>query len=209
MTRIPSRSPRSTRSTEPPSAEHRIGKLGRGPQALANPQRGPGAARTDEDRETTMADPAYVYVTYIASTPERVFDALTNAELTKEYWCRHRNASPDWKPGSRWEHQDYDDPRTVDLVGDVIENDSPSRLVISWRFPTGSEDTRVTFAVEPFMDDAVRLTVKHENLVPDSDMDRGIRMGWPVVLSSLKTLLETGRPLAMTARRWHGDVEKK
>ena len=46
-----------------------------------------------------MSNPAFVYVTFIASTPERVFDALTNAELTKDYWVRHRNASPDWRPG--------------------------------------------------------------------------------------------------------------
>ncbi|WP_179404872.1 SRPBCC family protein [Burkholderia guangdongensis] len=156
-----------------------------------------------------MSESAYLYVTYIASTPERVFDALTNAELTKEYWVRHRNASPDWKPGSRWEHQDYDDPAVVHVVGEVIECDAPRRLVVTWREPArDSETSRVTYAIEPLPDDTVKLTLAHEDLVPGSAMDSGIRSGWPIVLSSLKTLLETGRALPMTTRRWEGGLEK-
>lgn len=99
-----------------------------------------------------MTEPAYVYVTYILSTLERVL-----AVLTKEYWVWHRNASPDWRPGSRWEHQDYDDARQVDIVGEVLEHDRPKRLVISWRAPGGSETSRMTFTVEPSLDGAVRL----------------------------------------------------
>ncbi|UXU88459.1 SRPBCC family protein [Burkholderia sp. S-53] len=149
-----------------------------------------------------MGNPAFVYVIFIAATPERVFDALTNAELTKDYWVRHRNASPDWRPGSRWEHQDYDDPSRVDIVGEVVENDPPHRLVVTWRTPSGEgEASRVTYLVEPF-EDVVKLTVTHDGLVPGSEMDRGIRGGWPVVLSSLKTLLETGHALPFTTKRW-------
>ncbi|WP_321792614.1 SRPBCC family protein [Burkholderia pyrrocinia] len=149
-----------------------------------------------------MGNPAFVYVTFIAATPERVFDALTNAELTKDYWVRHRNASPDWRPGSRWEHQDYDDPSRVDIVGEVVENDPPHRLVVTWRTPSGEgEESRVTYLVEPH-EGVVKLTVTHDGLVADSEMDRGIRGGWPVVLSSLKTLLETGHALPFTMARW-------
>ncbi|WP_175882217.1 SRPBCC family protein [Burkholderia sp. BCC0044] len=149
-----------------------------------------------------MGNPAFVYVTFIAATPERVFDALTNAELTKDYWVRHRNASPDWRPGSRWEHQDYDDPSRVDIVGEVVENDPPHRLVVTWRAPSGDgEESRVTYLVEPH-EGVVKLTVTHDGLVPGSEMDRGIRGGWPVVLSSLKTLLETGHALPFTKARW-------
>ncbi|WP_065500773.1 SRPBCC family protein [Burkholderia stabilis] len=149
-----------------------------------------------------MGNPAFVYVTFIAATPERVFDALTNAELTKDYWVRHRNASPDWRPGSRWEHQDYDDPSRVDIVGEVVENDPPRRLVVTWRTPSGEgEESRVTYLVEPH-EGVVKLTVTHDGLVLGSEMDRGIRGGWPVVLSSLKTLLETGHALPFTMGRW-------
>ncbi|BAX59802.1 SRPBCC family protein [Burkholderia stabilis] len=149
-----------------------------------------------------MGNPAFVYVTFIAATPERVFDALTNAELTKDYWVRHRNASPDWRPGSRWEHQDYDDPSRVDIVGEVVVNDPPRRLVVTWRTPSGDgEESRVTYLVEPH-EGVVKLTVTHDGLVPGSEMDRGIRGGWPVVLSSLKTLLETGHALPFTMGRW-------
>ncbi len=76
----------------------------------------------------------FVYVTYVATTPQKLWNALTDAEMTKQYWVRHRNAS-DWKVGSAWEHQDYDDPSVIDIVGKVIEYDPPRRLVLSWAFP--------------------------------------------------------------------------
>jgi len=137
----------------------------------------------------------FVYVTYISSTPEKVFHALTAPEMTRKYWA-HLNVS-DWKVGSPWKHENIESGKT-DLVGKVIESDPPRRLVISWAFPTDQDDevkhTRVTFLVEPGPG-AVRLTVTHEELEPGSDMDKGIRRGWPVVLSNLKTLLETGNAM--------------
>ncbi|HUL33844.1 MAG TPA: SRPBCC family protein [Candidatus Eisenbacteria bacterium] len=134
----------------------------------------------------------FVYVTYIASTPEKVFDALIAPEMTRKYWA-HLNVS-DWKAGSAWKHENAENGNT-DLVGKVIEIDRPRRLVISWAFP-GDQDnpakhSRVTFLVQPGAN-AVRLTVMHEDLEAGSDMEKGIRRGWPVVLSNLKTLLETG-----------------
>jgi len=137
----------------------------------------------------------FVYVTYISSTPEKVFNALTAPEMTPRYWA-HLNVS-DWKVGSPWKHENAENGKT-DLVGKVIESDPPRRLVISWAFPADKDDrakhTRVTFLVEPGPA-AVRLTVTHEELEPGSDMDKGIRRGWPVVLSNLKTLLETGHAM--------------
>ena len=59
-----------------------------------------------------MSKPSFVYVTYINSTPQRVWDALLDGEMTKLYWGQQRNVS-DWKPGSKWEHQHYDDPSAV------------------------------------------------------------------------------------------------
>jgi len=84
----------------------------------------------------------------------------------------------------------------VDIVGTVIENDRPRRLVISWASPDDSANpektSRVVFDIEPYKDDAVKLTVTHSELEPDSGMLRGISAGWPLVLSALKSFLETG-----------------
>lgn len=148
----------------------------------------------------------FVYIVYINSTPEKVWNALGDSELIKLYWGRHRNVS-DWKPGAKWSHQDYDDANKVDIEGEVVESIPPNKLVLTWCDPSdrgkADETSRVTFEIEPFMD-TVKLTVTHDELKPGSKMDQGIRQGWPAVLSSLKTLLETGQPLAMTTKRWSG-----
>lgn len=137
----------------------------------------------------------FVYVTYIRSSAEKVWHALTDGEATRQYWSNHRNAS-DWQVGSGWEHQDYDNPAKVDVVGKVIESDPPRRLVISWSSPARVEDpeftSRCTFDI---VEDQglVRLTVTHDQL--DEGMARSISNGWPLVLSGLKSLLETGAPM--------------
>ena len=150
-----------------------------------------------------MDKPRFVYVTYIMSTPEKVWQALTDGELTRKYWWRRRNAS-DWKVGSRWEHRDAEDPGTVDIVGKVPESDRPNRLVVSWVSPAEADDpaktSRVTYAIES-VDQSVRLTVTHEDLEPGSKMLKGITEGWPAVLSSLKSFLETGRALPGSDQR--------
>jgi uncharacterized protein YndB with AHSA1/START domain len=153
-----------------------------------------------------MSKPSFVYVIYIHAAPEQVWDALRDPDKTKLFWGRHRNVS-DWRTGSSWEHQDFDDAATVDIAGTVLESDPPRRLVLTWAEPNDLDKpekvSKVTFEIEPF-GDSVRLTVSHENLEPDSEMLRGISMGWPAVLSSLKSLLETGTPMAATTRRWGG-----
>jgi uncharacterized protein YndB with AHSA1/START domain len=152
----------------------------------------------------TMAKPSYVYVTYIATTPEKVWQALVDTEVTRQYWvdpvagCARVNVS-DWKPGSRWEHRRVNDPGVVDIVGKVVETTPPRRLVYTWARPTDAEDdskhSRVAFDIEPYGDQLVRLTVTHSELEGDPQMLEGISGGWPKVLSNLKTLLETGRAL--------------
>lgn len=141
----------------------------------------------------------FVYVTYISTTPEKLWNALIDAEMTKKYWWNHRNAS-DWKVGSTWQHQDYDDAARVDIVGKVVESKPPRRLVITWAYPADAANeakhSRVTFEIEP-QADCVRLSVTHDELEPGSDMLRGITRGWPGVLSSLKSLLETGHAMTI------------
>lgn len=144
---------------------------------------------------------SFVYVTFIRSTPEKVFEAITQPEVTRRYWG-HENVS-DWKPGSRWEHVRANAERTVNIVGKVVEATPPSRLVITWASPAQADDpaaySRVSFDIAPY-EGMVRLTVTHDELEPGSGMDKGIRQGWPIVLSSLKSLLETGEGIDVFAK---------
>jgi uncharacterized protein YndB with AHSA1/START domain len=143
-----------------------------------------------------MEKPEFVYVTYISTSPEKVWKALIDAKMTTKYW-QHLNVS-DWKPGSRWEHRSAEKDATVHLVGKVVESSPPRRLVLTWAFPAdeGREEkhSRVTFEIEEVRG-VVRLTVTHDRLEPGSEMLRGITEGWPKVLASMKSLLEVGRPL--------------
>lgn len=143
----------------------------------------------------------FIHVIYIASTPQKVFEAITRPEIASRYWG-HENVS-DWKPGSRWQHVRANETRSVELVGEVVESTPPSRLVITWAAASQAANpdaySRVTFDIVPYQD-MVRLTVTHDLLEPGSGMDTGIRQGWPIVLSSLKSLLETGKGLDVFAK---------
>jgi uncharacterized protein YndB with AHSA1/START domain len=138
----------------------------------------------------------FVYVIYIAAQPEAVWKGLLDGEFTRKYWG-HDNVS-DWRPGSPWEHRRNDPAHTIVMLGEVLESEPPRRLVLTWANPEDKANrdrhSRVTFDIEPVAD-MVRLTITHDQLEPGSDMLRGISEGWPRVLSSLKSLLETGRPL--------------
>lgn len=143
-----------------------------------------------------MEKTEFVHVTYIATQPEKAWEAIVVPAITAKYW-QNVNVS-DWKPGSRWEHRDAGPEGSLRLAGRVLEAAPPRRLVMTWAFPAdeGNEErtTRVAFDIEPYRG-VVRLTLTHDRLEPGSEMERGITEGWPMVLSSLKTLLETGRPL--------------
>ena len=143
---------------------------------------------------------SFVYVTYIRSTPEKVFEAITKPEIARRYWG-HENVS-DWKPGSSWQHVRADEQRTVQLVGKVVEVQPPTRLVITWASPSQADDpasvSRVSFDIAPY-EEMVQLTVTHDELEAGSGMAKGIQRGWPIVLSSLKSLLETGQGIDVFA----------
>jgi uncharacterized protein YndB with AHSA1/START domain len=155
----------------------------------------------------TQETTSFVYVTYICTTPERVFDAITKPDIARRYWG-HENVS-NWTTGSRWQHVRSDADRTVELVGEVIEHTPPQRLVITWANTSEAKDpgkySRVTFGIVPF-DGMVQLTVSHDELELGSGMAAGIRKGWPIVLSSLKSFLETGQAIDVFAKPCNAEL---
>ena len=149
-----------------------------------------------------MADSRFVYVTYIRTTPEKLWDALIEPEFTRKYWCGCYQESS-WKPGSAWKLM-IPDGRVGDS-GEVVEIDRPRKLVVTWRNefqPEMREEgySRATFLLEP-VEESVKLTVTHEIDRPGSKLIEAVSKGWPSLLASLKSLLETGESLVHT-RTW-------
>ena len=142
-----------------------------------------------------MPKPAFIYISYIETTPEDLWEALTNSEFTTRYWWDTQLIS-DWKVGS---------PialvlrgKTTD-VGEIVEADRPRRLSYTFRHILNEAAlkepaSRVSFVLEPF-GKLVKLSLTHEGFVGDSVVYDGISRGWPAIVSSLKSLLETGQPL--------------
>ncbi len=179
--------------------------------------------RYDQDRVNALADlkraledspmksekPSFVYVTYIRTTPEKLWQALTEPAFTERYWSI--TFETDWKPGSpmSWKTRDLviEDPQQV-----VLEAEPYNRLSYTWQ--THSQEwlealrfseeaasrlrseprSRVSFEIEP-LGDQVKLTVIHDDLLPGGLTGSMVSNGWPRVLANLKTLLETGDTL--------------
>ncbi|WJR77476.1 SRPBCC family protein [Bradyrhizobium sp. NP1] len=140
-----------------------------------------------------MSKPEFVYVTYIETTPEKLWDALTNSDFTERYWFGYR-ATSDWKAGSPY-HIAKDGQRSVE--GMVLVSDRPNKLVYAWdvvKYADRERTSRVTFDIEP-RGTVVQLTVTHDELDERGRTLRDISGGWPMVLASLKSFLETGKPL--------------
>ena len=149
-----------------------------------------------------MNHPDQVYTTYIRTTPEKLWAAITNPEFTRQYWGGFENVS-DWKKGSKWEHfgKDDDGTRSVWVFGEVVESVPHKRLVLTWADPERPEDnSQLTFEIEP-IEDMVSLIVIHGRFRPGSEMAGKVALGWPRVLSSLKTFLETGKGLNIWAMK--------
>lgn len=170
--------------------------------------------------EGEMTDTEFVYVTYIRTTPEKLWQALTEPAFTRLYWGV--GLKSDWRAGSPvraqngtfsrdgWQPAKPDD-EFRDWGQQVLESDPPRRLSYTWHtyqpdmaemFGWSDEKlaelqkekrSKVTFELEP-EGDLVKLTLIHDDFEPGSEMLKGVRDGWPAIMSSLKSLLETGRP---------------
>ncbi|MES2789475.1 MAG: SRPBCC family protein [Planctomycetota bacterium] len=149
-----------------------------------------------------MSDSRFVYVTYIRTTPEKLWQALIEPEFTRQFWAETWQDC-DWKVGSTWKLM-IPDGRVGDS-GEVLEIDSPRRLVLSWRNEFMSDlhvegYSRLTYELEQ-QGDMVKFTLVHEMEQPGSKLIEGVSSGWPMILASVKSLLETGESLEAT-RRW-------
>jgi uncharacterized protein YndB with AHSA1/START domain len=124
-----------------------------------------------------------------------VWKAITNSEFTRQYWGVE--IVSDWKQGSKWQSFNTDEKHAAAVSGEILEAKPPKRLVVSWSNFADTEITeysRVTFEIE-LVEDLVRLNVVHDKLKAGSETARRISQGWPRVLSSMKSLLETGKAL--------------
>jgi uncharacterized protein YndB with AHSA1/START domain len=146
----------------------------------------------------SMADASstFVYVTFIRTTPERLWSALTSPEFTKQYWFGVHHDT-DWKVGSSWQMV-FPDGRIAD-TGEIVESDPPRRLVLKWRNEFRPElkaegYSRCVIEIEP-EDGAVKLTITHSIDRDGSQLIGAVSGGWPRILANLKSLLETGEVL--------------
>lgn len=150
-----------------------------------------------DDKLTTEST---IYVTYIASTAEKVWSGLTSKEFTKQYFFG-REVESDWQTGSAWKLRRGDG--AIDVYGVVRESTPPHRLVLTWKVDGPPEiknlpEAIVTYEIAPVGDSVVRLTMTEEHPTPiPAHLLEGGRRGWPMILSGLKSLLETGQPLAI------------
>jgi uncharacterized protein YndB with AHSA1/START domain len=137
-----------------------------------------------------------VFEIYIKTTPERLWEAITDSEIRAKYQFGN-SVTAEWKPGTRWEMGNPGAPGVVLAEGETLEADPPRRLVVSfnalWGEDVKSEGTsRVTWDIEP-VGDSCRLMVTHDQLHEGANDQ--LYGGWPMILSGLKTWLETGELL--------------
>ena len=144
----------------------------------------------------------FIYVTYIRTSAEKLWHALIAPEFTRQYWCETWQDCT-WEIGKPWKLM-TPDGRAADS-GEVVEFDPPRRLMVTWQnhlFAACEAEgfTKASYDLEP-VGDVVKLTVTHQFQKPDSAMYKAVSGGWPGILASLKSLLETGEPLEI-ARYW-------
>lgn len=140
-----------------------------------------------------MARSTFVYVTYIRTTPERLWSALTDGDFMKRYWFG-THCESHWTAGSPWKMV-YPDGTITDS-GEIVEADPPRRLVIRWQNQFRPEfkaegDSLCTMELEP-SGTAVKLSITHSIEREPSKLIVAVSGGWPKIISNLKSLLETG-----------------
>jgi uncharacterized protein YndB with AHSA1/START domain len=139
-----------------------------------------------------MAKSTFVYVTYIRTTPEKLWSALTDTEFMKQYWfgC---HCESQWTPGSPWKLVSGEG-QILD-AGEIVEAEPPRRLVIRWQNHKpelkAEGESLCTMELEP-SGTAVKLSITHAIEREPSKLITAVSGGWPKVLSNLKSLLETG-----------------
>jgi uncharacterized protein YndB with AHSA1/START domain len=144
---------------------------------------------------TEQAQTTQVYSVFIRATPEQIWDAITKPEFTQKYFYgSHVTVTPDAYRGLDAEGGEL-------VIGSVFEHDPPQRLSHGWRAlydPTtaAEAESRVTWEIEPASEGVCKLTVVHDRLEASPLTAANVAGGWSYVLSGLKTLLETGEPLA-------------
>ena len=141
----------------------------------------------------TDSESRFVYVTYIRTTPERLWEALTSSEFMKQYWFG-MHCESQWTAGSSWKLVSGDG-RIFD-AGEIVEAEPPRRLVIHWQHQNRPElkaegESRCTMELEP-IGNAVKLSITHTIGRKPSKLIEAVSGGWPKILANLKSLLETG-----------------
>ncbi len=144
-----------------------------------------------------MSRPQHVFVTYIRTTPDKLWEGIASPDFTVQYFHGTRIDS-DYKPGSRVYYRNPDGSAAVD--GEVLEADIGRKLSISWHVNYDAEQSRerpsrVTFEIDPVGPELCRLTVVHDDFEGETKTYKSVGEGWPWILHSLKSLLETGSPL--------------
>jgi uncharacterized protein YndB with AHSA1/START domain len=146
------------------------------------------------DDDERIVPPDLVYITYIRATPQRVWDALTQSAFTTQFFFG-RTVESDWRKGSPWRMLQPDG--SPDVSGEVLESDPPRRLKVSWRVDwiEPLEPAIVSYDIEA-AGEVTKLTLTQHNTgpVPRKFVKAG-QQGWAIIMSSLKSLLETGAPI--------------
>lgn len=146
---------------------------------------------------TTATGLKHVYEVYIRTTPDKLWQALTDPEISKQYFYGGSVLS-EWRPGSSYALRDGDGDVNM-LEGKVLEVDKPRKLVHTFLAVHDDEQrkerpSRVTWQIEP-LGEVCKLTVTHDDFDGETKTYKSVQSGWGPVLSGLKTILETGKPL--------------
>jgi len=149
-------------------------------------------------------DSSFVYVTFIRTTPEKLWSALTDPDQMKEYWLG-MHIQTEWRAGAAWQML-FPDGRIAD-TGEILELERPKRIRLKWRNEFRPElkaegYTVCTIEIEPY-GDAVRLSITHTMERAESKFIHAVTGGWPMILSNLKSLLETGKVVLREADHSH------